>query len=133
MLVPPRQGPPGELVEELGSVDDHESRPDPEAVVRHVLEGLPEVGVTHGPGPLGPGVILGLAGGASTGTAGLMGALNKADESGALQTGRAARRIFEVRLVGLDKSPVSCRDGVRLHPSAAAPQIAAPDLVVVPG
>lgn len=78
-------------------------------------------------------VILALSGTASIGTAGLMDALNKADGSGALQTGRAAERIFDVRLAGLDRSPVSCRDGVRLHPSAAAPQITAPDVVVVPG
>jgi len=78
-------------------------------------------------------VILALAGTASLGTAGLMDALNKADGAAALQTGRAAERIFDVRLVGLDKSPVSCRDGVRLQPSAAAPEIAAPDLVLVPG
>src|SRR5258708_11243947 len=78
-------------------------------------------------------VILALPGTASIGTAGLMGAVNKADGSGALQTGRASERIFDVRLAGLDGSPVSCRDGVRLHPSAAAPEIAAPDLVVVPG
>jgi transcriptional regulator GlxA family with amidase domain len=78
-------------------------------------------------------VIPALAGTASIGTAGLMDALNKADASAALQTGRAANRIFDVRLAGLDESPVSCRDGVRLHPSVAAPQIAAPDLVVVPG
>jgi hypothetical protein len=42
-------------------------------------------------------VILALAGTASIGTAGLMDALSKADGSGALQAGRAAGRIFDVR------------------------------------
>ncbi len=74
-----------------------------------------------------------LSGTASVGTAGLMDALNKADLSQGLLVGRAARRVFDVRLAGLDSGPVSCRDGVSLQPSVVAADIAAPDLVVVPG
>jgi transcriptional regulator GlxA family with amidase domain len=78
-------------------------------------------------------VIAALSGTASIGTAGLMDALNKADLAQALRTGRPARRVFDVRLAGLDSSPVTCRDGVSLHPSITAANITAPDLVVVPG
>lgn len=78
-------------------------------------------------------VIAALSGTASIGTAGLMDALNKADLSQALRTGRPGGRVFDVRLAGLDCGTVSCRDGVSLQPSAAAADIAAPDLVVVPG
>ena len=78
-------------------------------------------------------VIPALADTASIGTAGLMDALNKADLSARLQAGPPAPRVFDVRLAGLDAGTVSCRDGVILQPSAVAGDIAAPDLVVVPG
>jgi len=78
-------------------------------------------------------VIAALAGTASIGTAGLMDALNKADLAQALQTGRPARRVFDVRLAGLDGGSVRCRDGVSLQPSVEAADITAPDLVVAPG
>jgi transcriptional regulator GlxA family with amidase domain len=74
-----------------------------------------------------------LDGTASFGTAGLMDALNKADRSWALAAGVGAGRLFDVRLVGLSGRPVMCRDGVRLHPGALAPNLPTPDLVVVPG
>jgi len=80
-------------------------------------------------------VIAALAGTASIGTAGLMDALNKADLAAVLQAraGTPAARVFDVRLTGLDSGTVSCRDGVILVPPVAAADIAAPDLVVVPG
>ena len=78
-------------------------------------------------------VIPALSGTASIGTAGLMDALNKADLSAGLQAGPPAPRVFEVRLAGLDTGAVACRDGVTLQPSVAASDVAAPDLVVVPG
>src|SRR5215469_12639999 len=78
-------------------------------------------------------VIAALSGTASLGTAGLMDALNKADLAQALHTGRPARRVFDVRLAGLDNGSVSCRDGVSLHPATTAADVTAPDLVVVPG
>ena len=78
-------------------------------------------------------VIAALSGTASIGTAGLMDALNKADLAGGLRTGQPVPRVFGVRLAGLDGGTVTCRDGVSLHPSVAAADVAAPDLVVVPG
>ena len=78
-------------------------------------------------------VIAALSGTASIGTAGLMDALNKADLAQALPAGRPVRRVFDVRLAGLDTGAVSCRDGVSLHPAIAAADVIAPDLVVVPG
>lgn len=78
-------------------------------------------------------VIPALSGTASIGTAGLMDALNKADIAQALQAGRSVRRVFDVRLAGLDTGSVSCHDGVSLHPAIAAADVTAPDLVVVPG
>jgi len=78
-------------------------------------------------------VIPALEGTASIGTAGLMDALIKADKAWALSAGANAARVFEVRLVGLNRRPVQCRDGVRLHPSEVAREIRVPDLVVVPG
>jgi transcriptional regulator GlxA family with amidase domain len=78
-------------------------------------------------------VVAALSGTASIGTAGLMDALNKADLSPALGTGRPAARVFDVRLAGLDSHDVTCRDGVSLHPPVVAADVAAPDLVVVPG
>src|SRR5262249_17878341 len=74
-----------------------------------------------------------LDGTASIGTAGLMDALNKADRSWALGGGGGAGRLFDVRLVGLDRRPVGCRGGVRLYPGALARTLPVPDLVVVPG
>jgi transcriptional regulator GlxA family with amidase domain len=41
--------------------------------------------------------------------------------------------VFDVRLAGLGGGTVSCRDGVSLQPSVVAGDVAAPDLVVVPG
>src|SRR5215472_17778174 len=78
-------------------------------------------------------VVAALSGTASIGTAGLMDALNKADHAQAVRTGGPDRRVFHVRLAGLDGGTVSCRDGVSLHPSIAAADVAAPDLVLVPG
>jgi len=78
-------------------------------------------------------VVAALSGTASIGTAGLLDALNKADLSQSLHTGRPATRVFDVRLAGLDRRTVSCRDGVSLHPSITAAEVTAPDLVVVPG
>jgi transcriptional regulator GlxA family with amidase domain len=77
-------------------------------------------------------------GAASIGTAGLMDALNKADNSWALQAGATAPRLFDVCLVGLHGSgdnplPVPCRDGVLLQPRTAASNLPTPDLVVIPG
>lgn len=74
-----------------------------------------------------------LAGTASIGTAGLLDALNKADGSWAMSGGPGPSRLFTVRLVGLDRRPVSCRDGVELRPTEVASKLAIPDLVVVPG
>jgi transcriptional regulator GlxA family with amidase domain len=73
-----------------------------------------------------------LAGTASVGIAGLMDVLAKADRSWALTHGESDR-IFDVRLVALNRQPVACRDGVRLYPTALARDLPAPDLVVVPG
>ena len=78
-------------------------------------------------------VIAALSGTASIGTAGLMDALNKADLAGGLRTGQPVPRVFSVRLAGLDGGTVTCRDGVSLHPSVVAADVATPDLVVVPG
>src|SRR5258708_29033815 len=77
-------------------------------------------------------VITALSGTASIGTAGLMDALNKADLAQALREGGTARRVFDVRLAGLDGRSVACHDGVSLQPSVEAAHITAPDLVVVP-
>lgn len=74
-----------------------------------------------------------LSGTPSLGTAGLMDALNKADLSWALEAGTAAARLFDVHLVGLNRRPVVCRDGVRLYPTMTARDMPVPDLVVVPG
>jgi len=74
-----------------------------------------------------------LAGTPSLGTAGLRDALNKADWSWTLQAGAGAARLFDVRLVGLNRQAVACRDGVHLQPTLTAHDMAAPDLVVVPG
>jgi len=78
-------------------------------------------------------VIAALSGTASIGTAGLMDAFNKADLAAGLQTAQPVPRVFGVRLAGLDGGSVACRDGVSLNPSVAAADVAAPDLVVVPG
>jgi transcriptional regulator GlxA family with amidase domain len=78
-------------------------------------------------------VIAALSGTASIGTVGLMDALNKADLAAGRQAGQSVPRVFEVRLAGLDGGTVSCRDGVSLQPSVVAGDVAAPDLVVVPG
>jgi len=74
-----------------------------------------------------------LSGTASLGTAGLMDALNKADASWALSEPSDPTRLFDVRLIGLDRAPVPCKDGVVLHPAVAAADSPIPDIVVVPG
>lgn len=74
-----------------------------------------------------------LSGTASIGTAGLMDALKKADGAWALSAGADSPRLFDVRLVGLNRHSVPQRDGVRLHPAAVARDLTVPDLVVVPG
>jgi transcriptional regulator GlxA family with amidase domain len=74
-----------------------------------------------------------LEGTASIGTAGLMDALNKADLSGALSGEPDFSRLFSVHLVGLERTPVGCRDGVALQPALVARDAPIPDLVVVPG
>ena len=74
-----------------------------------------------------------LAGTASLGTAGLMDALNKADGSSRLAAGAGSGRLFDVRLVGLNRRPVLCHDGVRLYPTCSVQEMPTPDLVVVPG
>jgi transcriptional regulator GlxA family with amidase domain len=74
-----------------------------------------------------------LAGTASIGTAGLLDALNKADLSGALSGDPGFGRLFDVKLIGLTRRPVRCRDGVQLTPSATALRTPIPDLVIVPG
>jgi transcriptional regulator GlxA family with amidase domain len=74
-----------------------------------------------------------LAGTASLGTAGLMDALKKADNSWALEAGTDSARLFDVHLVGLNRRPVVCRDGVRLYPTMTVHEMPTPDLVVVPG
>ena len=78
-------------------------------------------------------VIVALSGTSSISPAGLMDALIKADRAPEAMTGRPARPLFDVRLAGLDLGVVACRNGVSLHPSVAAADLAAPDLVVVPG
>ena len=78
-------------------------------------------------------VVAALSGTASIGTAGLMDALNKSDLALARRTGRPAPRMFDVQLAGLDGQDVTCHDGVSLHPSVVASDVAAPDLAVVPG
>jgi len=62
-----------------------------------------------------------------------MDALKKADRSLALSTGAESPRLFDVRLVGLNRRSVPCRDGVRLYPTVVASDMPVPDLVVVPG
>ncbi|HSS11945.1 MAG TPA: helix-turn-helix domain-containing protein [Acidimicrobiales bacterium] len=74
-----------------------------------------------------------LAGTASIGTAGLMDALNKADQSWALHNAGDANRLFDVQLVGISRQPVVCRAGVRLHPAVVAADMSPPDIVVLPG
>jgi len=58
---------------------------------------------------------------------------DKADGAWALNTGADSPRLFDGLLVGLNRRPVECRDGVRLHPVAVARDMPVPDLVVVPG
>jgi transcriptional regulator GlxA family with amidase domain len=62
-----------------------------------------------------------------------MDALNKADLAGALSNDPSFRRLFDVRLIGLSRRRVQCRDGVELTPMETAKQTPIPDLVVVPG
>jgi hypothetical protein len=78
-------------------------------------------------------VIAALSGTASIGTAGFMDALNKADLAGRLRPEAPRGRAFDARLAGLQDGPVNCHDGVSLHPSVLAADVAQPDLVVVPG
>jgi transcriptional regulator GlxA family with amidase domain len=76
--------------------------------------------------------VLALAGGASIGPAGFMDVLAKADRSWQLHAGTAWTQLFEITLVGLDCEPVQCRDGILLQPHRRAPDLAPPNLVVVP-
>jgi transcriptional regulator GlxA family with amidase domain len=73
-----------------------------------------------------------LSGTASISTAGLMDTLVKADSSTALLGSEIHGHLFSVDLVGLDRHPVSCRDGVYMQPSSVAAELPIPDLVVVP-
>jgi transcriptional regulator GlxA family with amidase domain len=70
---------------------------------------------------------------ASINTAGLMDALRKTDRAWRMTLDPDAETVFDIRLVGMDDRPISCRDGVVLHPHVAAAELAPPDLVVVPG
>jgi transcriptional regulator GlxA family with amidase domain len=70
---------------------------------------------------------------ASINTAGLMDALRKADRAWRMTHDPTAETVFDVRLVGVDDRPIACRDGVVMHPHAAAAEVDPPDLVVVPG
>jgi transcriptional regulator GlxA family with amidase domain len=76
--------------------------------------------------------VLALAGGASIGPAGFMDVLGKADRSWRLHCGAAWTPLFDISLVGLDSTPVRCRDGVLLQPHRGAADLPPPDLVVVP-
>jgi transcriptional regulator GlxA family with amidase domain len=74
-----------------------------------------------------------LSGTASISTAGLMDALVKADASIVLTPSENHSRLFAVDLVGLNRRPVRCRDGIYMQPSIVATKLPIPDLVVVPG
>jgi len=77
--------------------------------------------------------VAGLAGGASINTAGLMDALVKVDRAWGMLADPDAEPAFRVSLVGLRDGPIECREGVVMHPHAAADHLDPPDLVVVPG
>jgi transcriptional regulator GlxA family with amidase domain len=77
--------------------------------------------------------VIALAGGSSINTAGLMDTLIKTDRAWRTLRDPDGDAVFHVRLVGLDDRPIACRDGVVLHPHAAAAELEPPDLVVVPG
>ena len=70
---------------------------------------------------------------ASINTAGLMDALLKADRAWKMLGDPHFEGIFDAGLVGLDERPISCRDGVVMHPHLLAPELDPPDLVVIPG
>ena len=76
--------------------------------------------------------VLALAGGASIGPAGFMDVLAKADRAWQLRAGDEWSQLFDITLVGLNSSPVPCRDGIFLQPHRRASDIASPNLVVVP-
>jgi transcriptional regulator GlxA family with amidase domain len=76
--------------------------------------------------------VLALAGGASIGPAGFVDVLGKADRSWQIHAGPAWTPLFDVTLVGLDSTPVHCRDGILLQPQCRARDLAPPNLVVVP-
>lgn len=77
-------------------------------------------------------LVLALTEVASIGTTGLFDALRKSDAAWQL-TDPAAPPLFDVAFVGLDGDAVHCRDGVWIHPTAVADDVARPDLVLVPG
>ena len=108
-----REGPIGQLRSSIGQARPASDRP------------------TYSPAVLSVAIVA-PSGTASIGTAGLMDALNKADNSWALEHA-SAQRLFDVKLVGLADGPVACRNGVVLTPSATAADLPVPDLVVVPG
>jgi len=76
--------------------------------------------------------VLALAGGASIGPAGFMDTLRKADRSWQLAADGAWGPLFDITLVGLNFTPVCCRDGISLRPHRRARDLSPPDLVVVP-
>jgi transcriptional regulator GlxA family with amidase domain len=61
-----------------------------------------------------------------------MDVLAKADRSWQLHAGAAWTPLFDVTLVGLDATPVRCRDGILLQPHRRARDLAPPNLVIVP-
>ncbi|QUR65797.1 GlxA family transcriptional regulator [Mycobacterium spongiae] len=76
--------------------------------------------------------VLALSGGASIGPAGFMDVLAKADRAWRLAAGQDWTPLFDITLVGLDSTPVRCRDGIVLQPHCPARDLASPQLVVVP-
>ena len=68
----------------------------------------------------------------SIGTTGTSDALRKADQAWDLDHPEHTP-VFDVRLVGLDASPVRCGGGVWIDPESVASGAERPDLVVIPG
>ena len=61
-----------------------------------------------------------------------MDTLRKADRSWQLQADEDWAPLFDITLVGLNSTPVRCRDGILLQPHRRARELSRPDLVVVP-
>jgi transcriptional regulator GlxA family with amidase domain len=76
--------------------------------------------------------VLALSAVPSMGTTGISDALRKVDEAWALAR-RADPAVFDVRLVGLDATPVPCGGGVWIDPQSVASDSSQPGLVIVPG